>query len=235
MENELEHLRQKVAEQEKLINILEKNHSQGDEAIALRQSEEKYRMLVENSLQGLAIIQDGHYVFCNKAFASISGYSLEELLSFSPAEMGAMLHPDDRDVMRKRYEDRLAGKPVSPHYEFRGIKKDGTEYWLESYASLIKYNGREAIQLAHIDITERKQAERSLRESEERFRLITETIDEIFWIFDLNQNAPTYISPSHERIWGYPVENHTSYYYQSRDYATMILHRLTALSRPSNG
>lgn len=176
------------------------------EEFALKQSEEKYRMLIENSLQGLAIIQDGRYVFCNSTFSSITGYSIEELLSLTPVEMGAMVHPDDQPAMRKRYEDRLAGKNVPQHYDFRGIRKDGTEYWLESYASLIEYNGTVALQLAHVDITERKQAEKSLRESEERFRLITETIDEIFWIFDLENGSVSYISPAHERIWGYPIE-----------------------------
>jgi two-component system, cell cycle sensor histidine kinase and response regulator CckA len=172
------------------------------EADALRKSEEKYRMLVENSLQGLAIIQDGFYVFCNSAYAKMTGYSIEELLALSPGEMGDMNHPDDRAFVWKRHQDRLAGKDVAPDYECRAFRKDGTLLWLEVHSSLAEYNGKLATQLLYLDITERKQAENALRESEERFRLIAETIDEIFWIFDLEKGNATYISPAHERIWG---------------------------------
>ncbi len=173
------------------------------EAEALRRSEEKYRMLVENSPQGLAIIQDMRYVFCNAEFSEMTGYTVEELLSFSPEEMGRMIHPEDRDSIRARYQDRLAGKQVPSHYEYRGIRKNGTELWLEVYASFGEHKSRPALQLVLLDITERKQAEKALRESEERFRLIAETIDEVFWIFDPEKGVMTYLSPVHERIWGY--------------------------------
>jgi two-component system, cell cycle sensor histidine kinase and response regulator CckA len=178
------------------------------EADALRRSEEKHRMLVENSLQGLAIIQDGRYVFCNSAYARMTGYSIDELLALSPDEMGEMSHPDDRALVWKRHQDRMAGKEVAPHYECRAFKKDGTLLWLEVHSSLTEYNGGLATQLLYLDITERKQAENALRESEERFRLIAETIDEIFWIFDLDKGIATYISPAHERIWGTRRDNY---------------------------
>ncbi len=170
------------------------------EAIALRESEEKFRMLVENSLQGLAIIQDGRFVFCNSAFAEISGYSIKELLSF--ADSREILHLDDRQVVMDRFNARIEGRSVPRHYEYRIFRKDGVERWLEVYASLAQYNGKPAVQCVHMDITERKQAENALRESEERFRLIAETIDEIFWIFDVEKGTAIYLSPAYDRIWG---------------------------------
>ena len=154
----------------------------------LRKSELKYRTLVEHSLQGLAILQDTRIVFCNKAYAKIYGYSVEELLSFSPQEFIALTHPEDQALVLGQISDGLAGKPVPSRYEYRGIKKDGTVCWLEVFASLAEYEGRPAMQAFFIDITERKRVMTALRESEERFRLITETMNEVFWVFDVQND-----------------------------------------------
>lgn len=173
---------------------------------ALRWSEEKYRSLVENSLMGFVIIQDLRFVFCNNKFASMLGLSIEEALSLTPDRIMEMVCPDDQASAIKRREDELAGRPVEPHFEFRGIRKDGATIWMEVHTSLIEYNGKQAIQAICRDITKRKNAESALRESEERFRLIAATIDEIFWIFDTEKWVATYMSPAYDRIWGYPKE-----------------------------
>jgi two-component system cell cycle sensor histidine kinase/response regulator CckA len=187
-----------------LLSVCVDITQQKKEADALRQSEEKYRLLVENSLQGLAIIQDQRFVFCNSAFADSTGYSVEELMSLPDTK--SIIHPEDRERVVARHHERLSGKPVARRYEYRLLRKDGSVCWLDVLASQIVYNGKPAAQIVHMDITERKEAENSLRESEERFRLIAETIDEIFWIFDAEKQVLTYLSPAFERIWGYPRE-----------------------------
>ena len=176
------------------------------EASALRQSEEKYRMLVENSLQGLTIVQNEHLVFCNSTYAAMMGSSVDELLRLTQEELDGLVHPDDLASVRNRFKDQIAGKYVDPRFEYRGLRRDGTMIWVEMYASPIEYNESPAIQSVYIDITERKKAENALRESEERFRLLAETIDEIFWIFDEDGKGTAYLSPAYDRIWGYPRE-----------------------------
>jgi PAS domain S-box-containing protein len=136
----------------------------------LRRSEEHYRTLAEQSLMGLAVIQDFHIIFANNAFAKIYGYTIDELLSLRPEKVGALVHPEDQTLVWGCFRDRLAGKAVPPHYELRGIRKDGTVRWLEIHANRIDYGGKPAIQAAYIDITERKRAEESLRLSEQNFR-----------------------------------------------------------------
>jgi two-component system, cell cycle sensor histidine kinase and response regulator CckA len=148
-------------------------------ADASEESEEKYRLLVENSLQGLAIIQEARIIFCNKAFCEISGYSAEELLSFSDAI--TLIHPDDRELVKKRHDSRVKGVAIDQHYEYRIVRKDGRVRLLEVYASLVEYNGKSAAQIVHIDITERRQAEEDLKESREYLNQIINRIsDPIF-------------------------------------------------------
>jgi len=135
-----------------------------------RRLEEAYRSLVDQSIQGLAIIQYGRIVFLNKAFSSTTGYSREDLLATSPEQLQSLVHPEDREMIWARHRDRLAGKPVPARYEFRWIRKDGSTCWVEIHASRIEYQGRPAIQAAYIDITERKQTEAALRQHADLLR-----------------------------------------------------------------
>gem|GEM_PF-891039 len=134
---------------------------------ALRESEEKYRTLVEQSLQGIAIAQGIplHIVFANTALAEISGYTVEELLSFSLEDTREVIYSEDLLFTLERYRDRLKGEPVPPRYEFRIIRKDGEVHWLELYVSRIEYQGSPAVQAAIMDITERKKAEEQIKQS----------------------------------------------------------------------
>lgn len=138
----------------------------------LRESEIKYRVLVEHSLQGMVVAQGvpPRLVFANAALADILGYTVEELLALPPEETVILVHPEDREFFFSRYRDRLEGKPTIPRYEFRGIRKDATTCWLELHASPVNYDGKPAVQAVFVDITERKQAEEQLRESYEQVR-----------------------------------------------------------------
>jgi two-component system, cell cycle sensor histidine kinase and response regulator CckA len=174
------------------------------ETEALRESEEKYRMLIENSLQGIAVIQNDHIVFCNQTFADITGYSVEEL--YAIAKIWTIVHEDDREETERRSIERSQGIDTLFPHEFQLVRKDGSIRWQLARGSHIDLNGMPAMQVAMIDITERKLAELALKESEDRFRLITNTIDEIFYIFDAESGTALYLSPTFERIWGYPAE-----------------------------
>ncbi len=140
----------------------------------LRKSEERYRSLVENLLQGLAIIQDGTYMYVNPAFAQTLGYSVEELLEFTEDDVWNRIHPDDRAELRRRNQILAIGGQISPRHRFRYVRDDGSVRYVESFAQEIEYEGRPALQVMDIDITAQMISERALRESEAKYRQLVE-------------------------------------------------------------
>jgi two-component system, cell cycle sensor histidine kinase and response regulator CckA len=170
----------------------------------LKESEEKYRSLVEGLPQGIVIGQGipPRVAFANHAMTKILGYNLEEFSSLSPKEIEGLVHPEDRAFFLKNYKDRLEGKSVVPRYEIRGIRKDGTLVWLELSSARIIYKGQPAAQATFLDITERKRAEEALRESEERYRTILENVEDGYYEVDIAGNV-TFCNDSFGRLFGY--------------------------------
>lgn len=150
----------------------------------LRESEAKYRMLLEHSLQGLAIVQDSRFVFCNRKFAEITGYSIDELLSLSTDQVRALIHPDDGAVLMKFYGEQIAGGQVPESYQFRGLRKDGSVVWLEVFSSLISYDGKPAVQAVFQDITEYRKALQALEESQEYLNRVINCIGDPIFVKD---------------------------------------------------
>ena len=155
---------------------------------ALRESEEKYRALVEQSLQGIMIIQDGRILFANNALAKQAGYSIAQILAFTPQEVFAFIHPDDRDMVLERMHDRLVGKTIPSRYEFRLIARDGTMHWVGINSQIIEYFGKPALQLALADITERMKAEQSLLQEKTFSEATINSLPGVFYMIDTKGN-----------------------------------------------
>jgi PAS domain S-box-containing protein len=113
-----------------------------------------------------------------------------------------LLHPDDlprqEEVVRRAFE---TGQYFT---EFRVIWPDGTVHWLEARGKVFKDGHDKPVRFmgVNMDITERKQADEALRQSEERFRQLAENINEVFWMTDPQTTQLLYISPAYERVWG---------------------------------
>jgi diguanylate cyclase (GGDEF)-like protein/PAS domain S-box-containing protein len=150
-----------------------------------KRAEEAYHAVVEHSLQGLHILQDQREVFVNSAYAAMLGYTVEELLALSPKQVRNLVHRDDREFLKGYFE----GTVLPQRYEYRIIRKDGSVRWVEAFPSRMEYQGRPAVQVAMVDITERKEAEATLRNSEERYRTLVESSTDAILMLDRERNA----------------------------------------------
>ncbi len=149
-------------------DIAERNLAQK----ALVESEKKYSTLVERGNDGIIIIQDGLMKFINTKMIEMSGYSTEEAVNKS---FIGFVSPGYQAIVAERYKRRLAGEEVPRYYEIEIIAKDGTAIPVEINASIIEYESKPADMAIVRDITERRQAEQQLRESEERYRNLFES------------------------------------------------------------
>jgi PAS domain S-box-containing protein len=147
----------------------------------LRESEKTYSSLVENSLTGIYIDQDGKIVFANTRFAEIYRYSRNELMNI---QSWRLVHPEDRVLTDEIRTKRLKGEEAPSKYEARGLTKEGETIWIARRNTRVSYGGKPAILGNIVEITERKQAEEALRESEEDWRKSFNSLEDIMVIVD---------------------------------------------------
>jgi PAS domain S-box-containing protein len=136
----------------------------------LRESEQKYRALVEQSSQGIVILQDFRIIFANATAAEIAGLTMEEILALSLQDMMTFVYPEEKSATLERLKNRFAGRNEPENYELRLVRKNGDTFWLNLFFSPIVYQAKPAIQLAFVDITERKKAEEKLLDYQGRLK-----------------------------------------------------------------
>jgi len=171
---------------------------------ALRQSEELFRTIVE-TVPSLIVISDaqGNTVYVGPNCEEITGYTQEELLS----GIRWWVHEDDMPRALRAFNRAVREGIGNRYFEYKAVRKNG-ELWhaSSSWEPMRGENGNvEGILLQTIDITERKQAEEALRESEERYRSLLENIPDVTWRTDEKGNT-TFISPNVEEVYGYSPE-----------------------------
>lgn len=168
-------LEQRVIERTaELENINKKLRRQISEckltAAALKESEHKYSTLVEDALIGVYIIKDGTIEFANDKFASLYGYTKEELIGMQSLDL---VHPEDRPLIAEMRAKRLKGEKVPSEYEIRGLRKNGETIWVMRSFSLITYKDGPAISGIVSDMTKRRKAEQALWESGKELRILS--------------------------------------------------------------
>ena len=160
------------------------------------------RLLLDNTSEGIAIVQDGGMKLVNRSLLRLTDYSEQELTSRPFLDF---VYPDDRQMVAERHFQRLKGEEVPSDYPVRIIDKCGNTRWIEVRALLLDWDGRPAALAFLNDITERKKIEKDLRDSERGYRLLAENVSDVIWVTDMELRL-TYISPSVTRLLGYTVE-----------------------------
>ena len=168
---------------------------------ALRESEERYRLLVERMREGLVQADnDGVLQFVNDRFCEMVGYTREELVG----AQGDLLLAYPEDIALMREKTRLRMRHIADQYEVRVRRKDGTVVWLEiGGAPVVDAAGNVVGSIGvHNDVTERRMAEEALRESEARYRLMAENSTDMISRTS-NKGIILYASDACRRLLGY--------------------------------
>ncbi len=168
----------------------------------LRQSERDYRALFANAHDAILVFDpdDETILEVNDRACEVYGFQRAEMIGASLD----IIQPKDRRGHARTRE--ILERDTYQGFELVHYRKDQTELFVEVNAALVQYQGRPAILSINRDVTDCKPAERTLRESEQRFRQIAENVGEVFFLSDARDNRAIYLSPAYEEIWGRPVE-----------------------------
>ena len=171
-------------------------------AEALQRSEERYRRLFDLSPDAILVVQTCRVVLANPAAERMLGTGDQGGILGRPID--ALFDSGEQAVINERMNEALLGIRPTMFQERRYRLADGRELLIEAAATAFPAPEGSAVLVILRDITERKRLDAVSRESEERFRQIAETIDEVFWMTSPDKNRMDYLSPAYEKIWGRP-------------------------------
>lgn len=169
---------------------------------AVVRSERKFRDLIEGSIQGLIIHRKYKPLFVNDAYARMIGYQ-DGTQVISEVESLLELLPDDFQQQADAFwQKSISGEIDGQMFRGRIRRKTGETVWTDAIGRVVDWDGEPAFQITVIDVTEGYNAERALKESEERFRVVAENATDLITIRDSSGHL-TYASPSALAITGY--------------------------------
>ncbi|MFX1449658.1 MAG: PAS domain S-box protein, partial [Promethearchaeota archaeon] len=184
--------------------ISERKESEG----VVLESEEKFRTIAEQSLMGIAIVQDNLIKYVNYAISKISGYSISQMTGWTINDFMKKIYPEDLVfVLEQLSKKQLGDKDVVVNYPCRIISKSGEIKWIDLYSKSIIFKGRLADMITFIDITEKMNVEQQLKESEEKYRLLSENSLDLITVLDDKFKVEYFNIETQKRVLGVAIHN----------------------------
>lgn len=147
----------------------------------LKESENKYRNLVETAQDGICILQDSKVKFFNTGLEKMWGGTREEIIN---TPFSNYIHPDEVQKLTEYYKKRLSNQGVPSIYQTKLLHKDGHEVYAEISASLITYEGKPAALIVIRDVTEFREANEAIKENEQRLKILFESAPDAYYLHD---------------------------------------------------
>ena len=137
----------------------------------LLESEEKFRTIAEQSFMGIFIIQDGFITYANESMSKINGYSIQEMMNWTPSELFDHVLPEDRAIAMGRVNQlKMEDKKIPSYFSHRIFTKSRKLKWVNVYTKKISYQNKEGLLSTVIDITEKKEAENLIKEELQKLK-----------------------------------------------------------------
>ncbi|TET14869.1 MAG: PAS domain S-box protein, partial [Dehalococcoidia bacterium] len=173
---------------------------------ALQQREQDYLALLETTFEGIVVVdaETLKVVYGNRRASKMFGFD-PVLKDGVGVDIFDFVHPEDKEVVIKGFTEDLYQEERRQKYEVRAKTKDGKELWITALGTRTEFQGRLAVLLSTIDVTERKKAEEALRESEERLRALIENAPEAITAYDFDGTV-TDTNKKAEELLGYSRE-----------------------------
>jgi PAS domain S-box-containing protein len=191
-----------------LLGVTRDNTERRKAESALRESEEKHRVLFENSPDAYLTILNGKYNDCNKAAENLLCGARDQIIGRSPDALSPEMQPNG-ELSEKAAANRMAQAIESGFILFEWVHRrfDGSDFWAEISIGVIQIDGQPALFTAMRDITKRKKIEEALRESEEKFRTIAETSPLAIYMSTGIEQKAEYVNQTFVKKFGYTMED----------------------------
>jgi len=185
----------------KLLEELLEERKRGEDA--LRESEQTFRTLFEQSTDSLALLDNGKFADCNHAMMKLLGYSdKSNIIGHTPWELSPPFQfngVSSEDKAKEIIAETL--EKGNSRFEWIHVKADGTEFPTEVVLTLFKFKGKNLMHVSLRDISVRKKIEQALRESEENYRMLVENQTDMVVKVDAHGNF-LFVSPSYCKFFG---------------------------------
>jgi diguanylate cyclase (GGDEF)-like protein/PAS domain S-box-containing protein len=210
------------------VSVIAKDISQ------LRHVEHLYSTLAKKSPISVFIVQDGNIQWSNKKLQESTGYKSDELINMP---YSSLVYPDDRELLKNNSIAMLRGE-ISLPFEYRLVTKAGDILWHVGTVTSITHNGKRAILGSQINITQQKKAETDLRQSEERYRTIIDTITDAYYEVDLAGNN-TVFNDAYLKLYEYSAQEMQGKNYrtyadkENAEIAYWVFHQVFKTGKPT--